>query len=229
MAAKIITVCNQKGGSGKTMVAMTLAGAIGTRGFKVTLVDCDRQGTATQWYAAAPDDNPFPAVVTNLAPARGNIQGPLKEIAQSNDVVVIDTPPSLESPVVAKALLFSDLVIVPMIPAVGDLWATTELNEVINQARALREDLVVRIVPNMMQTTSLATVIRDAIDQIGLPVAVSALTLRTAYRQALASGTTVLTLRDPKAIQEAMHLADEVLGLLHLPLKLKKPKLIKSR
>ena len=69
MAAKIIAVVNQKGGSGKTTVSMQLAGALARRKNKVLVVDADPQGTATRWAASALDETPFPASVVGLSAA----------------------------------------------------------------------------------------------------------------------------------------------------------------
>ncbi|MFX6035817.1 ParA family protein, partial [Acinetobacter baumannii] len=71
VAAKIITVFNQKGGCGKTTVSMHIAGTLGLRGARSLLVDMDEQGTATRWAAQASDERPFPASVIGLAPSGG--------------------------------------------------------------------------------------------------------------------------------------------------------------
>ena len=71
MAAKVVAVVNQKGGSGKTTLTMQLAGTLARRGVKVLVVDADTQGTATRWSSSAPDDTPFPAAVIGLS-AAGN-------------------------------------------------------------------------------------------------------------------------------------------------------------
>jgi chromosome partitioning protein len=217
MTAKLLTVCNQKGGCGKTNVAMTIAACIAERGERVLVVDGDPQGTATRWFSVAKEGAPFAAPVVNLAETRQQIARAIKPHVDHYDVIVVDCPPSLDSPVTLCTLVVADLALVPVIPSPGDVWATSRLVALIEQARTLNEALQVRIVPNMVQGTSLAGAALEALQDIPLPLAETSLSLRTAYRQAQAEGTSVLALRDPRARDEARSLADEVAALLALP------------
>jgi chromosome partitioning protein len=217
MTARLITVCNQKGGCGKTNLAMTLAASLADRGQTVLVVDGDPQGTATRWFSAAGEGAPFPAAVVNLADTRQQIARAIKPHIEHYDIIIVDCPPSLESPVTLSTLVVADLALVPVIPSPGDIWATSRLVGLIEQARGMNEALAVRIVPNMVQGTTLAGAALEALRDIPLPVADTTLSLRTAYRQAQAEGTSVLTLRDPRAREEARALADEAAKLLALP------------
>src|SRR5215203_1872085 len=116
MAAKIIAVCNQKGGSGKTTLSMQLAGSLARRGNKVLVVDADPQGTATRWAASADDENPFPASVVGLTAASEKVHREVKKFINDYDFIVIDCPPSADSPVPQSSLLIADLALVPIIP-----------------------------------------------------------------------------------------------------------------
>ncbi len=218
MTAKILTIANQKGGSGKTNLAMSLAGVFGRRGFRVVVVDGDSQGTATSWYASAPDDAPFPALVTNLAPAGRNFARAVRELVAGYDVIIIDTPPNLNDPVLLQALAVADVALVPMIPAPGDLWAAQPLMNVIDQTRVNNPDLVLRIVPSMVQSTTTAADNLALLPELGLQVTATGITQRVAFRQAIGLGITVLDLKDEKAKTEINAVADEALTLLNLPI-----------
>ncbi len=78
MTAKVVTVFNQKGGCGKTTIAMSLAGSFGLRGYSSLVVDMDPQGTASRWASAAPEERPFPASVISLAPMEGKMHREVK-------------------------------------------------------------------------------------------------------------------------------------------------------
>ena len=102
--ARIIALVNQKGGPGKTTLAMHLAGELARRGARVMVADADPQATATRWAAAAPEDLPFPAAVAGLAATDGRIHRELRKFIDVFDFVVVDCPPSADSPVSQRAL-----------------------------------------------------------------------------------------------------------------------------
>lgn len=218
VTAKIITVANQKGGSGKTTVAMQLAGTLAKRGSKVLVIDADQQGTATRWAASAEDDKPFPAPVVGLNAAGAKVHREAKKFVEDYDFLIIDCPPAVDSPVPQSALLVSDLVLVPVIPSPADLWAATGIQQLISNAQDINETLEARLVANMCQPqTTLARDALDVLDDFGIPLAVSRLHLRTVYRQSVVYGVVVGDLRSraAQAVAEIDSLSDEVLEILH--------------
>jgi chromosome partitioning protein len=224
MTARIVAVTNQKGGSGKTTTSMTLAAGLGLRGLKTLVVDADPQASATRWYSVAPDDSPFPATVINLAEAKSKIAQTLKDHIAAYDVIVIDCPPNLDSPVTLAVLCVADLAIAPVIPSAIDTWATEKLMRVVEIARGHNQTLQVRTLLNMVRTTALArAIIADLGDDPELDVLPIHLTLRTAYGEAAALGISVYGTTDGRAIQEANALCQTVLDHLSMTAPLPAP------
>lgn len=217
MPAKILVTANQKGGCGKTTVAMQIGGALGRTGCRVLIVDADPQGTATRWAASATDENPFPAHVAGLAAAGGKVHREIKKYLDSYDYILVDCPPAVESAVPQSALLVADIALVPIIPSPADLWAATGTRGLIERAIEINPALQARLVVNMLQSnTSMSKEVLEVLEDFGIPLTEAKLHLRTAYRQAAVFGGTVHDLgRDAaKAVREVEALVQEILGLI---------------
>lgn len=219
MSAKVVTVCNQKGGSGKTTVTMQLAGAFSRRGKRVLVVDADPQGTATRWAASADDETPFLASVAGLANAGGKVHREVAKFVDQYDLILVDCPPAADSPVPQSALLVSDLALVPLVPSPLDLWASVGIREVITRMSDINETLQARLLLNQAQPNQ--TLTRETLDilpQFGIELCQTQWRQRTAYRQSAVFGQTVHDLdgRAALAIAEVESLADEVSLLLNI-------------
>lgn len=210
---KIIAIANQKGGCGKTTLAMGLAGTFGCWGHKVLVVDADLQATASRWAASAPDDAPFPAAVTGLAATGGKLHREVRKHVADYDYIFIDCPPAVESNTPQSALLISNLAIVPVVPSPADLWAARGIRQIIETAQDINEALKSMLVANMIPRTSLGREAMDALEDFGIPLAESGLGQRTAYREAALYGSPVQSLgsRARDATREIEALAHEVL------------------
>lgn len=124
-----ITLCNLKGGTGKTTTAILMATALSNSGTSVVVLDADPQGSATAWYDLAENQNPLPF---DVEPANARILArPRRE-----DVVIIDCPPGGGN-VITAAIEAADLVVIPTCPSaieVDRMWSTVELAESANVA-----------------------------------------------------------------------------------------------
>src|SRR5438093_11367397 len=183
MAAKVIAVVNQKGGAGKTTLAMQLAGTLAQRGAKVLVVDADAQGTATRWAASASDDAPFPAAVIGLSAAGSKVHREVTKFL--NDYTHRGRlPPAVASPVPQSALLIADLALVPVMPSPPDLWSAVGIRQLVDRLRVINTTLQARLVLNDLEPrTLLAKDARDILPEFGMPLATTALHHRTAYGQ----------------------------------------------
>src|SRR5215211_15650 len=218
MPAKIISVVNQKGGSGKTTLSMQLAGALARRGNKVLVVDADPQGTATRWAASA-DEKPFPAPVVGLSAASTKVHREVKKFVDDYHYVIIDCPPAADSPVPQSALLIADLALVPIIPSPLDMWAAVGIREVISTVSDLNEDLKARLVVNQCQpNTTLAQEALEVLPEFGIDLCNTYVRHRQVCRQSAVFGQTVHDFgsKATAAIKEVEALTDEVLALLRV-------------
>lgn len=215
MAATIITVFNQKGGAGKTMVSFNLSGTLGHRGHKTLLVDMDVQGTAMVAAGQAPEERPFPAMVMNLAKAP-HPQREIRKYVDDYDFIVIDCPPAIESAAPSVALLISDIGLIPVEGTPANLWAAKEAKNLAIRAQAENEELIVRTIANKSKTR---TISRQVFEVLGkdqaVPLMGTVLGDRSAYPEAEAIGhpVTMMNSGAREAKREFNALVDEVLAL----------------
>ncbi len=207
---KVIAVLNQKGGSGKTTIATHLARALQLSGKSVLLVDSDPQGSSRDW-AAVREDNPVPVIAID----RPTIERDLKNVAQK-DFVVIDGAPQA-SDLAISAIKVADLILIPVQPSPYDIWATSDLVDLIHQRIELTEGKLKAafIISRAIKGTKIGADIRQALADYQLPVLTSAITQRVIYPTSAISGSTVLD-DEPNgdSSKEINELLQEILSLL---------------
>lgn len=216
MSAKIIIICNQKGGSGKTTLAMQLGGALALKNYKVLIIDGDEQGSAMEWASLASEENPFPAQVCSLAQAGKRIPHEIKRFYPNYDYIIVDCPPAAESNIAKSSLIIADLAIVPFIPGPLDMLAATKIRDLIEDAKILNPSLKSRILINRLEPqTTLSKTIMDMMTKFNIELMTNKLHKRTHYGQSVLSGSTVHKFKSAKeAIREIEAVLQEVMTIL---------------
>jgi len=162
-----VTLCNGKGGSGKTTVAILLASALAEAGHEVAVLDTDPQRTATKWISET-----------------GGLA--LAQDGKSYGALFIDTPPRLDSKQVTDSIRRGDIVVVVSSPSPADLFTSRDTVALITTLDATKRS---RLLFNQVQAgTILARELADMADRIGLKPLKNQIHRRQAYQHAVLLG-----------------------------------------
>ena len=185
----IIGVLSQKGGVGKTTVALNLAAAIATSGSRVLVVDADPQGSALAWSSAREAEPLFPVV----GMAKPTLHRELPNLAANYHFIVIDGAPRVND-LARSAILASNLVLIPVQPSPYDIWASSETVRLIREARQINAALDAAFLINRKIARS--AIGRDAAAALAqfedIPVLEVHLSQRILYAESAAKGLTVV-------------------------------------
>ncbi len=200
----VITIAQQKGGAGKTTLAVNLAVGFARSGRSVALMDTDPQGSAGRWFMTRLDALDTPGIAFSTASAWG-VSYECRKLADSNDIVIIDTPPKADSDL-RPALRAADLVLIPVASSHLDLWAVEAVLDL-----AEREDKRAMLVMTRSRpgTRLSADVARQAAT-LAADVAETAMANRVVYAETLGQGRTALEAPKGPAHEEVAALVREV-------------------
>jgi len=218
MPHMLLALTGQKGGTGKSTVAIAVAAELAFRGRKVLIADADPQASIRTWAAVAAEaGHDCPTVVGVGADMWKPTQ--LPTLAKNFEDVVIDCPPRLDK-VTRAALMFAEVVLLPCGPAAVEAWALAESVELIKEAQSFREQRglptlqAAVLITRKIARTTIGQGAREVLSSTGMPVLESELAMRVAYQEAPAAGLGIAQYapNDPAA-DEVRHLVAELLAL----------------
>jgi len=213
----IVLFGGEKGGTGKTTLATNMAAMLALKGRDVLLLDTDRQGTASFWATLREDSEVEPRI-SCVQKFGKSLASQVRDLAERYDEIVIDAG-GRDSVELRYALGVCDRAYIPVQPFQFDIWTIRQMDELVEMAQGLNENLEAFLVLNRVSTNPIVREdqeTRDFFNEEGfqyLSLLNSNLCDRIAFRKSAREGISVVEWKqDKKATAEMNNLFKEVYG-----------------
>lgn len=206
-----IGISNLKGGVGKTTIAQNLAVCLAHVGYKVCIVDTDRNQNTISWIGER--DAALPKILAVGLTDSKALSAAVDQLDQDNDFVILDGTPSL-SEMTTRIILASDLLIVPILPSGHDIRSMQIFFERFEQAKEFRQNIPIYFFINQFSDSiKLHQSIRELLNDFGVEVMETRFNRRVAYAETSVNGKGVIEHTDEKAAAEVTSFTKEVLEI----------------
>lgn len=211
----IISVTSLKGGVGKSTIAQNLAVCLAHNGVNVCIADADPANeNSGNWGNIRSEDSSLihiPVWTTSEL----SLSRQVKDYNKQYDVVIIDGTPSIGQ-MTSKILFAADVILVPIIPSINDLWALRPFVNRYNQAQEEKEqEIPLYMIMNQFKPNVLSNIeSRETLKNNNFNILENFIRDRDAYRNAIIQGKGVIEYTDDKAKNEFFNLYNEILTLI---------------
>lgn len=187
---RVTSFVNQKGGVGKSTLAVNVAAEKARRGRRVLLLDADPQGSALDWQAQRGRQE-HPPLVSVVGFPRDTIHREIDQLGQGYDEIIIDAPGRVES--VARAVIMaSDLVVIPVQPSAYDIWASTDVLTLLEQSQVYKPELIgAWVINRYIPGTRIARDVKQQLSSYGPRLLEANIAQRIIYNESTARGLAV--------------------------------------
>lgn len=205
----IISILNQKGGSGKTTLAVNLARFLTLNRSSTLLVDSDPQGSARDWHTNSDGE-----LLDVIGLDRPTIDKDINKLKMLYNWIIIDGAPQLTN-MAAKTVMCSDIVLIPVQPSPYDIWASNDIVELVKARIDITEGKLKAafVISRQISNTCIGKEVRSILEQYELPIFKSGTFQRVCYATT-ANGSTVFDQGsgkyDNSAILEIGYIAKEL-------------------
>ena len=208
MLSKVITIAQQKGGTGKTTLAVHLAMAfIKYHNLKIVIIDTDPQGSLGKWYVVRSEKKLSNNNLTFKTASLWGAQYESKALKKDHDIVIIDTPPKIESDA-RPSIEAADLVLIPMTPSHVDFWAT---EAIIDIAKKAEKKIFIQI-NRANERSKLVKKTHEYINTINVKSTNTLIGHRQIYASSMGEGKTAIEKqKKSNAVEEIKKLSEQIL------------------
>lgn len=188
VTAKILTLATSKGGTGKSTLTRSIAAYWSLLGFKVLIIDADPQGSIITRHDP---EGPL-KTVTVIAEPEETINNLIEESQSNFDYIIVDTG-GFKNRTTIKALLNTDLALIPLKPSADDISGAIETQHLVKEINKTPErsdqPIQCKLILTMTQNgTVISKHVRKELEEQGYPLLKSEMFQRVAYPESAING-----------------------------------------